>query len=226
MKIKEEFKKRWFYLETKNFIRYISQSRKKIIKKELEKQEEHFQKFCNLFGIKTRKKIRIYSVKDRKEMKQIVGYETNGRAEPQNYRVFSVYVHCPHEVIHVLEDNFLGNSNNLLGEGLAVCFGWEDGWHGKPLRKWMRKFLKEKTYIPLKILMDDNVFKTKLEDNITYPESGAFVKFLINKFGIEKFKELDSKVKWKKPVGYNTEIFQKVLKIKFKDIEKEFIRQF
>ncbi len=223
MKTREEFKKKWIYLETKNFIRHLRPLTRKITKDELNAQEKHLKEFCKLFNIKNKDKITIYSVKDREDMKRVFNYETNGRAEPQNNRVFTVYVYCPHEVVHILSDNYLGEPNNLLGEGIAVCFGWDDGWHGKSLEDWMKKFVKEKTYIPIKELLDDNKFKRKFDDNITYPESGAFVRFLIDRFGIKKFKELYSKIGWKRPVKETIGIFEKVLNIKLKDLEKEFI---
>jgi len=102
-------------------------------------------------------------------------------------------------------------------------YGWDDGWHGKSFKFWMKKFISENSLISLKELCDDFKFKKDFDDNITYPESAAFVRFLINKFGIKIFKEVYKKIGWKKPIKETVKIFEKSLQLNFETLEKEFI---
>ena len=99
-----------------------------------------------------------------------------------------------HEDMHPLSSRILGEisgggdiSSPLLGEGIA-CLAHGDGrWHGKPIEYWTVKFLTEDKIPALNnLLVGYRIFNWL----ITYPISGHFVKFLIDKYGIEKFKKL------------------------------------
>jgi len=105
-------------------------------------------------------------------------------------------------------------------------YGWSTRiplWKGKSLRFWVKKFKKEKTTYTFKNLIISFV---KIPQSISYPLSGAIVKFLINEFGIEKFKDLYREIK--SGMSYKTiqEIFQKITGISLGEAEERFWKNF
>jgi len=221
--VRESLGRKWQYYETEYFYRYIRPLGRKVSIKELEDNDKQIAKFVKNFKLPKLRKISFYTVEDRKEMKEFVGRETNGSADAGALRVFSVDIVDVHEPLHVFSFYLLG-PNNLLGEGLSVYY---DKWHGKEVDYWIKKFLKDGTYLPLKELMDDFKFVRKIyDDDITYPESGAFVKFIIKKYGPDKLQELYQRTVWKRPVSEGIKMFEKVLKVKFDKLEKQFINYY
>ncbi len=57
---------------------------------------------------------------------------------------------------------------------------------GKPNRQWVREFLANGRYIPLRELVSDESFFVHPTE-ITYPLAGAFVAFLIEQLGSQRF---------------------------------------
>lgn len=96
-----------------------------------------------------------------------------------------------HEITHVIAWNAIGKpGTTFLNEGLAVTM---DGiWHAVSdpitnLHQWTKKFMDEDK-LPA---VDDMVNNWNLFSGlITYPVSGSFVSYLLDEYGIEKFKEM------------------------------------
>jgi len=90
-----------------------------------------------------------------------------------------------HEATHVIPYHTLGEpSETLLGEGIAVALDQSSDNHDKTVAELI--FLDR--YVPLASLLGENWFK---QDQLAaYKQSGSFVKFLIDRYGITKFKQL------------------------------------
>lgn len=103
--------------------------------------------------------------------------------------------HITHDLVHIISfelvtDEEVRRISPLLKEGLAEYLAGRP-W-GRSVDEWTAGFLKEGKIISLDRLRDPDFFK----DNnpvLTYTEAASFVKFLIENYGMEKFKEAYSK---------------------------------
>ena len=179
------------FLITENFKLY-TENGLVLSKEHVEKFESHLNKINKFFNFPALKnKINYYFV-SKNLMTEYAGNESStGRANLSEYSIVSIYPFHPHEITHVIIFVNLGRSHNLLEEGLAVLFGrninGEALWKNKSINYWISE-LKENSKFPSseKLLID---FK-KFEQDISYPVSAYYVKNIINKIGIEKFKKL------------------------------------
>lgn len=90
-------------------------------------------------------------------------------------------------------------------------------WWNKSNDEWVRILLNSKRYLSIKNLIQNDFFLNH-SDEVTYPISGAFVKYLINQYGKEKFISVYSYS------GYNLlDEIEKVFKEKREIIEKSFL---
>lgn len=112
----------------------------------------------------------------------------NGFCIGPNY-IFSAYnseVKClgHHEVTHLFSYRLCMPKSRFLSEGLAM---YTDGsFWGKPNAAWVREFLENGSYISvIKLASDDMFFAFPSEK--TYPISGAFTGFLVEKLGFDAF---------------------------------------
>jgi hypothetical protein len=90
-----------------------------------------------------------------------------------------------HEMTHVITTRAIGEpSEALLGEGIAVCLDHS----GKDYREVAADLLAADKLIPLKDMLGDAWFEA--DGEVTYPESGSFVCFLLEEYGVARFKQL------------------------------------
>lgn len=159
---------------------------------------------------------------------QVTGEDGYAETNRETFEVFSVYNDeinplGPHELVHLLT-NFMGVSNLVLSEGLAEYF--EDTWKIDGVKlghdDWVRKFVRDKTYLPISRLFDDFLFwELDPDGSIAYAESGSFAKFLIAKYGIEKFLQAYQSVR--RRGADNFEKFEAAYRRSINDIEQEWL---
>ncbi len=206
--------------ETKHFIFYIY-GRPKLEKNYYEKCEKHLQKIYKIFGFKFRLKDKInYCILPNEETyTSVLGWKPTGRVYGNN--IYSVYAFHPHEIIHMLfRKNVNEDSIRILSEGVAVLYGWNrDGqprWRGKSLEFWMNKYMKKISIMNL--INDFNQFDTQ----VSYPISACFVQFLINNYGITKFKKLYRRLNGDMSLKEKEKIFREVTKLSIRQLDKDF----
>lgn len=90
-----------------------------------------------------------------------------------------------HEMTHVITHWTLGEpSEALLGEGIAVCLD-----HAEPSpHERASALLSNGQLIPLSEILGDAWFERT--PSVVYPESGSLVCWLVERYGIERFKQL------------------------------------
>ncbi|UCE20467.1 MAG: hypothetical protein JSV84_09070 [Gemmatimonadota bacterium] len=95
-----------------------------------------------------------------------------------------------HEVTHLLvPDADLYSINAAFDEGIAVAFGGTTFQTAEYALIRTRNAIGQSDYVPLETFLTDEAHFWKYSF-ITYQEAGAFVRFLIDRFGIEKLKKL------------------------------------
>jgi hypothetical protein len=111
----------------------------------------------------------------------------------RNYTGIETWSYLTHEGTHALAQDLLqpkedgGGPDAVLVEGLAVWAG--DGhYRQEPIDLWAAVVADSDQYIPLADLRAGPFYDFQHE--ISYLEGASFVKFLIERYGLDKFKEL------------------------------------
>jgi hypothetical protein len=92
-----------------------------------------------------------------------------------------------HELVHVIGRS-LGEPAAVLREGLAVYFQEGQRWNGHHVEAWCKGFAAAGLLWPWeRIGALPEIGPTGTQPQITYPQAGAMVKFLIERVGFEKF---------------------------------------
>ncbi|MBU7016895.1 MAG: hypothetical protein HXS44_05255 [Theionarchaea archaeon] len=177
-------------------------------------QEDLFTKITGLLSLEYTGKITYYLYGDRKYFEGIPGAYAAGN------QIHLLCVFCEdscknglndaHELTHAIS-NKMGFQHGLLAEGLAVYI---DDYviNGENLHGIVKILHTEERLTPLKDLIDE--FWCDLLYN--YDISGSFAVFLIEEYGIEKFKELYQK-------SLLDDSFQEVYSKSLSDLEEEWL---
>lgn len=191
------------------------------IKEIAELQENCYKEICSYLSIQPNIRIQYYLLDTPELVGEIYGDNEpcNGFASPPDsiYAVYNEEVKCigPHEDAHILSYTINRPKSVFIREGLAMFF--DKLWWDKTNEDWVRSFLQENKYIDINQLLLDDVF-FNYSDAITYPIAGAFTKFLLENYGINKYISL---------YRYTGDDFEnkakEVYKKEIDDLEKEFI---
>jgi hypothetical protein len=138
-------------------------------------------------------RITIFVLDSRARMNALIGREVNGISFPDRNAVLYVFSDSinasgSHELCHVLAKNLWGKTDWWINEGLAVYS--DDRWHQYRLHDLAKHLLLKNRLISLEEVI---MHHDRYSELITYPEMGSFVKFLYEKFGMNKVREI-----WKK----------------------------
>lgn len=157
-------------------------------------QENAFSRVLELLGGGTfPRKIHVFAVESRAQMRALTGNEVNGTAIPEEDSICFVFTERlqaggAHELMHVLSFHRWGLAKPgrlWLNEGLA-CYA-DDRWWGWSLHA-VAKHLRDTGHLlPLPQLMADF---PSFSSMVTYPETGSFVKFLYERHGRERLQQL------------------------------------
>lgn len=187
-----------------------------------ETQEKCFTKICSTLKIDYAEKINYYLTDSPREIGRVIWDEEapcNGCALCGRNKIYAVYndnIKCigPHEDTHLI--SFLMNypESDFMVEGLAT---YMDGlWWGVPNEIWAAYYKTKHANLSVKDLFDNDIF-ADYGCIVTYPIAGAFTKYLIDTFGIERYIELY------KYTGEEYEtIMQSIFHTSFENIVKQF----
>jgi len=153
-------------------------------------QEKCFKEICNLLGIQPKIRIQYYLLDTPELVGEIYGDNEpcNGFTNPPDkiYAVYNDKIKCIgyHEDAHILSYTINRPKSNFIREGLAMYF--DKYWWDRTNEEWVQLYLNENKYVEIsKLLLNDTFFN--YSDSITYPIAGAFTKFLIDNYGIDKY---------------------------------------
>lgn len=178
-------------LETQNFIFHYSEGDQV----DSIRQEAFHEWAVNLLGILPPKKIDFYKYIDRAHMVIITGKETNGWANPANFAIHTIWSWDNHECVHCYT-SLIGRPSDFFNEGIAVGMSTnpyngdlQAKWWSESVHYWAKRYKDEGTLLSLEEILETNNFRS-YDSEITYPESGSFVSYLIVRNGIDTLKGL------------------------------------
>jgi len=139
--------------------------------------------------------IYLVAVDSKDEMKELMGYKIKGGAAQGHDLVFFVYnenirPQFKHEIFHLISYEIWGATKyRLLDEGGATycdnfCF------YDNPMYTINSYYLKQKMLFPLDSLINNFDEQAKQNDVIAYIQSAGIFKYLYEKYGVEKIKQL------------------------------------
>lgn len=169
-------------------------------------------------------KIKYYLYPDNKTKFKAMGDDGNANAVIKDFAIYGIYnqktkIIGKHEIVHLLVHDW-GRPPELFRQGLAEAT--EDKWHNVNHHQWVKKFYKDKKFIALNELLDDEKF-WQFNDLITYPESGSFVKYAIENYGLELFKKLYHELDDNFSDQQNEEQIKKMIGISLKELETKWL---
>ena len=170
-------------------------------------------------------KIKYYFYPNNKLKLEAMGDDGNANAVVKDFAIHGIYnqkikIIGRHEIVHLLVSDW-GRPPELLRQGLAEAM--EKKWHGIDHHQWVKKFCEKKNLISLDELISDKKF-WQYSDLVTYPESGSYAKFLIEKYGLDDFKKLYQKLNYNFSDQKNKKIFTTIIGKSIKETESNWIK--
>ncbi len=164
-----------------------------------------YHNFVSLFNYEPQDKPFVYLCHhdQLEELSTVKGKGASDRTFPENNVIISIYEQrestkelpeininlCAHELLHVLSYKIFGHDRRsvpFLREGLSVAYAGTGGIPAEVTFIWAQQAIIEDNDLSLSVLNDPEVFYSKI--NRHYGLAGSFVKFLVEAYGIEKFK--------------------------------------
>ena len=187
-------------------------------------QEQCFSKISTVLQIDYREKIHYYFTESPLEIGRVFweegtpcnGVALCGRMQAKIYAVYNETVKCigSHEDTHLISFRINYPESDFVVEGLAMFM---DGcWWGVPNDMWAAYYKQKRPEIAVLKLLDNDIF-AKEGCVVTYPIAGAFTRFLIDTYGLEKYLNL-----YKYKEDAYVEIFASIFKSSFREIEEAF----
>ena len=217
---KEDFKENsdWLKYETEHYVFYYFPHT--VAEKEISQisktQEIGFKKIVDFLGTPVpKRKIIYYLYPDAKIKKELMGDDWYAQSILKDFIVHVLYTKdikpvSEHEDTHLLSLPW-GLSIALFQEGLAEYMVGH-GWHGENHDKLAKKALKKGILPTIESMMEHKKWQEFDDDNALYYYCfvGSFTKFLIEKYGVEKFKALYKNTRESYTKEQNTDVFKNV----------------
>jgi hypothetical protein len=147
-------------------------------------------------GLQNVRRITYQKYFSRQHMGEVIGVSnTNGFADAETFTIHTIWPTDNHEVVHLYSSAW-GRPVALFSEGFAVAFSVDPArgqfvpiWHSQPVHSHARAFRSNGTIIPLSRLAETNGFRS-FDPNITYPQAGSFVRYLVDTHGLEPIRRV------------------------------------
>jgi Peptidase MA superfamily len=131
-------------------------------------------------------RIHLFIVENREQMKDLINRQTNGAAFPKHNIITGLAtekvnsVNSNHELFHIMAMKLWGTPEPWINEGMAVYS--DRSWQGYNLDQLAKYLVDNNRYVSLPELV--NKFRS-VDDLVSYPLLGSFVKFLDEVYGRE-----------------------------------------
>ena len=158
-------------------------------------QESYHAWLETTLGTRSRQKIVFNKYTSRTHMQSVIGVgNTNAWADPAAYAIHTIWALDNHEVVHLLTSGW-GSTGALVNEGMAVAFQIDPArdmtprWSGVALHDLARQFRQQGRFVPMAALTETASWRSQ-DPNVAYPESGSFMRWLIDQYGLERVRAL------------------------------------
>jgi hypothetical protein len=149
--------------------------------------------------------INVFLVRSRNRLKDLIGFDGDGRSRPHQHTIFSVVtpyrLHLTHEISHEVLTNIWGVAEPWIEEGVAV-YATESLTVDQHCSHWMTSG----QLVPLPKLVNADWNTATYSPDVTYPELGGFVKYLRETYGLDSIRRV-----WKGGSASIPEVFGKSL---------------
>jgi hypothetical protein len=153
--------------------------------------ESSLSKACKTINQKTySNRIHIFVFNSPECIEKVVGVKINGGAIPPSNILLSIYTNNnqtfagPHEFMHIISHCFWGEApSTWLNEGLAVFS--DNAWWGYDLHA-IAKTIKNIEHFDILKFTENGIIES--DPNHYYPLAGSFVKYIVEKLGLEYLK--------------------------------------
>jgi hypothetical protein len=145
-------------------------------------------------GVQPSRKVGYYKYTSRQDMGDHTGsYSTNGYADVAAFEIHTLGSTDNHEVVHLLV-SLVGDAPGLFSEGIAVALqtdpvkGVLTSWfNGEEVHAAARRYLQGgQLVLPLDRILENSAFRAITDPTLAYREAGSFVRFLIDRYGIDR----------------------------------------
>jgi hypothetical protein len=137
-------------------------------------------------------KVEYRKYQSREAMGRYTGnYNTNGFAEPDQWRLHTIWPRDNHEIVHLYTAP-VGRPSDFFNEGLAVAFqtdpaiGRFDAWfNGIEVHAACRDYLRDgRLPLPVADYATTSAFRSIPDQVLSYRYAGSFVRFLVDRYGL------------------------------------------
>ena len=232
----EYYKKNWQIKKSLPYVFYCFKNSlaEKDIDKIIQLKKRHYQKILLFLNLKNSQTIHYYLYPTLKDKLKLMGDDspgnsiwekfesTNGIPKTNKFEIHAVYNNdCKfigeHEDTHLLSLPW-GLSIYLFCEGLAQFM--EGNLFGRDIDEISKELLRQNKLYSLLKLVDNNNWD-KVKPPVIYPQAGSFVRFLIESYGLKKFKSVYQKLSRLNSYENNLEIIRKGYSNGINELEKK-----
>lgn len=191
-----------------------------------EKREEAYWKISGKLSIDYKEKVRFFLFPSSREKTFYTGHTGGGGARGQT--IIEVYnneikLDPWHELTHIISRCINADAPSLTSEGLAVYMVAYMTGEGRQIDKKTIQFNDDGELIPLRKLISLEIGTRESKPHISYPESGSFVKYLIETYGMERFQRLYAEVDKAQSTDEKNRTINKVYGKSLDLLEKEWL---
>jgi hypothetical protein len=174
----------WVVVETDRFV-FHEPKQARLTPEQRAANETNLAELEGLLELELPHPVRFYRYVDNEQKGRVTGRPGNAHAELPG-RIHTIWPVDRHELVHVLTAMVGPAESVLLGEGLAVHLTGD--WQGRPLDEWVRRYAKDGRLPDLSRLADWASF-SEIDDEISYPVAGSFVRWLVETSGLGLLKQ-------------------------------------
>ncbi len=182
-----------------------------------------------LLGITCPKKVDYYKYKDREQQKRLTGSTATGWAMTSAFEAHSYFPWMNHECAH-LYTSVIGRPPTFFNEGIAVAFQtdpYNNDYEareksGERIHDLIKRYKDSGVLYSIEDIIENSGFNAA-DYTITYPQSGSFVRYLIDTYGIEPMKTVFSSVNREATTAEIKAAFQSIYGITIEDAEQDWL---
>jgi hypothetical protein len=159
-------------------------------------QERYYAWVIVQLQVQPNERLQYFKYRNRAHITQVTGRATNGFAEPGTLRFHTIWPVDNHEGVHTLVIQYIGHPTALFNEGVAVAHHMDPlrgdltpRWSGTPIHMIARQAEEAHRIPALSSLLTSQGF-FEFDSQVMYPVAGSFVRYLIDTYGLQRFKAL------------------------------------